>query len=341
MSLIEENNELKSLIIEIKAKVRAAQIMALRSVNKELIALYFDIGKSIVLKQEEHGWGKAVVAKLAQELQLEFQGSKGFSLANLWRMRGFYLTYNQNEKLAQAVREIGWSHNLLIIQRCEDNLEREYYIQMTRRNAWSRETLSNAIANGSYRAFLMSQTNFDTSLPESRIKDARLAVKDEFIFNFLDLEDDHLEKELERGLVNNIRKFLTEMGNYFTFVGSQFCLEVDNKEYFIDLVLYHRKLRCLIAIELKQKEFQPEYAGKMQFYLSALDDLVRLENEEPSIGIIICKEKSRTTVEYTLRHVNKPVGVATYKTSKTLPKEIKDLLPSPEEIAQHLRVFEE
>lgn len=341
MTSIEQNVEFTKLITDIKMKVRTAQVSAFRSVNKELIDLYWDIGKSIVDKQEEQGWGKAIVEKLAYELQLEFPGSKGFSGRGLWRMRIFYLTYKENLKLTQLVTEIGWSHNLLIIERCKDNLEREYYIQMTRRNGWSRDSLGSSIKNKSYESFLLSQTNFQITLPSSRINDAKLAVKDEFTFNFLDLEDDHLEKELERGLINNIRKFLIEMGSYFTFVGSQFRLEVDDKEYFIDLVLYHRKLRCLVAIELKKVEFQPEHAGKMQFYLSALDDLVKLEDEQPSIGIIICKEKSRTTVEYTLRNLNKPVGVSTYSTSSVLPKEIKGLLPTPEEITHHLRVFEE
>jgi predicted nuclease of restriction endonuclease-like (RecB) superfamily len=216
---------------------------------------------------------------LAHELQLEFSGTSGFSLANLWRMRNFYLTYTDNQKLAPLVREIGWSHNLLIIERCKDNLEREYYIQMTIRNAWSRDTLSISIKNRSYEKFLLSQHNFETNLPKTKLKDTRLAVKDEYTFSFLELEDEHLEKDLELGLIANIRNFLIEMGSYFAFVGSQYKLEVADEEYFIDLLLYHRKLRCLVALEFKQGKFQPEYAGKMQFYLSALDDLVRLGGE--------------------------------------------------------------
>ena len=287
------------------------------------------------------GWGKSVVEMLAHELQLEFPGTSGFSERNVWYMRNFYYTYKDNPKLQQLVAEIGWSHNLLIIERCKNNLEREYYIQMTRRNSWSRNSLSTGISNQSYEKFLLSQNNFETMLPEARQKDARLAVKDEYTFSFLDLEENHLEKELERGLINNIRKFLTEMGSYFTFVGNQYRLEVDEDEYFIDLLLYHRKLRCLVAIELKRDKFKPEFAGKMQFYLAALDDLVRLEGENPSIGIIVCQDKSRTKVEYTLRDVNRPMGVATYTANKKLPKEMEGLLPTEEEIAHHLRVFEE
>ena len=284
MSEIINNNEYKEFIAFIKEKVRNSQTIALRAVNKELIELYEEIGRSIVKKQEEQGWGKSVVEILAHELELEFPGTRGFSLANLWRMRNLYLTYEGNEKLVQLVREIGWSHNLLIIERCKNNLEREYYIQMTRRAGWSRNTLATSITNQAYEKFLLSQNNFEKTLPEESQKDARLAIKDDYTFSFLDLEDSHLEKELERGLVDNIRKFLTEMGTYFAFVGSQYRLEVDGDEYFIDLLLYHRKLRCLVAIELKRDKFQPEFAGKMQFYLSALDDLVRLEEESPSIA---------------------------------------------------------
>ena len=338
---IENTKSYREFFVEIKEKVRASQLTALRAVNKELISLYWSIGELIVKKQEEQGWGKAVVDLLGKELQLDFSGVKGFSSRNLWNMRNFYLNYKDNVKLQQLVAEIGWSHNLIILERCKDDLEREYYLQMVQRNSWSRDTLASSIKNQSYEKFLLNQTNFDKSYPLPQQKQAKLAVKDEYTFGFLDLEDDHLEKELERGLMNNIRKFLLEMGNYFTFVGSQYRLEVDKKEFFIDLLLYHRKLKSLIAIELKRGEFMPEYAGKMQFYLTALDNTVRLEGEGPSIGIIICREKSRTLVEYTLKDVNKPMGVATYTTGHHLPSDVIDLLPTPEEIADHLRVFEE
>ena len=340
MSEIVNNTEYKEFIIYIKDKIRSSQTTALIAVNKELIELYWEIGRSIVNKQEIQGWGKSVVEVLAHELQLEFPGSKGFSERNIWYMRNFYYTYQENSKLQQLVAEIGWSHNLLVIERCKNNLEREYYIQMTRRNGWSRNTLATSIANQSYEKFLLSQHNFEKALPEARQKDARLAIKDDYTFSFLDLEEDHLEKELESGLINNIRKFLTEMGNYFTFVGSQYRLEVDGDEYFIDLLLYHRKLRCLVAIELKRGKFQPEFAGKMQFYLSALDDLVKIEGENPSIGIIVCQEKSRMKVEYTLKDLYKPIGIATYSASSELPKEMDGLLPTEEEILHHMRVFE-
>ncbi|AIL66144.1 hypothetical protein NOVO_09175 (plasmid) [Rickettsiales bacterium Ac37b] len=338
---ITDTKQFTEFFVAIKEKVKSAQYTALKAVNKELISLYWEVGKIIVQKQAEQGWGKSVVELLAKELQAEFPGTQGFSVTSLWRMRNFYLAYHNDSKLAQAAREIAWTHNFVIIERCKDNLEREYYIQIVRRSGWSRETLMRAIKNQSYEKFILNQTNFETKLSPVMSKEAKLALKDEYSFDFLELGEKHAERDLERELLNNIRRFLTEMGHYFTFVGSQYRIEVDDKEFFIDLLLYHRKLRCLVAIELKRKEFKPEYLGKMQFYLSALDDLVRLDDENPSIGIIVCEEKSRTMVEYTLRDVNKPMGVATYTTEESLPKAFKGLLPSPEEIAHHLRVFKE
>jgi predicted nuclease of restriction endonuclease-like (RecB) superfamily len=330
----------REFFVEIKERIQSAQLRALRVVNRELIDLYWGIGELIVKKQDEQNWGKAVVEVLAHELQLDFPGIQGFSSRNLWNMRNFFLTYKDNEKLQQLVAEIGWSHNVAILERCKDNLEREYYMQMAIRNSWSRETIISSIKNQSYEKFLLNQTNFEYTLPEKKFAQAKLAVKDDYTFNFLELSDGHLEKELERGLVDNIRRFLLEMGHHFTFVGNQYRIEVDNKEFYIDLLLYHRKLRSLVAIELKRGEFQPEYIGKMQFYLTALDNTVRVEGENPSIGIIICREKSRTLVEYTLKDVNKPMGVATYTTGKTLPSNIANLLPTPEEIAKHLKIFD-
>lgn len=336
---IENSKIFNQFLIEIKTKIKTAQTTALKVVNGGLIQLYFDIGKSIVEKQEERGWGKSVVEMLSRQLQLEFNNTLGFSASNLWRMRNIYLTYKNNLKLAQIVREISWSHNLLIMERCKDNLEREYYIQMVRKGQWSRETLSSSIKNHSYQKFLLSQTNFDQTLSSKRKEDARMAIKDEYSFSFVNLTDDHLERDLEKALINNIKKFLIEIGNYFTFIGNQYRIEIEGEEYFIDLLLYHRKLRCLVAIDLKIGKFKPEYAGKMQFYLSALDDLVKLEDEQSSIGIIICQEKNRTKVEYTLRDLKKPVGVATYNTSINLPKEIENLLPSKDEIVKYLKML--
>ncbi|MBL7038655.1 MAG: DUF1016 family protein [Pirellulaceae bacterium] len=324
------------LLAAVKERVRAAQYKALKAVNKQLVGLYWDIGRLIIERQHGASWGKAVVEKLAADLQAEFPGIKGFSAANLWRVRRFYESYAANEKLAPLVREIGWSHNLIILERCKDPLEREFYIRMTKKFGWSKNVLIHQIENQSYQATLLGQTNFDQAVTPAIRGQAKLAVKDEYTFDFLELGAEHSERELERALIARIEDFLRAMGGMFAFIGSQFSMEVEGKEYFIDLLLFHRRLRCLVAIDLKIGEFEPEFVGKMQFYLAALDDLVREPDENPSIGIILCKEKRRTIVEYTLRDARKPIGVATYRTVKRLPKELKGQLPCPAEIAKLL-----
>jgi predicted nuclease of restriction endonuclease-like (RecB) superfamily len=328
-------------VVSVKQRILQSQYEALKRVNKELIALYWDIGKSIVEKQDAFGWGKSVVKNLAGDLQKEFTGIKGFSVQNLWNMRQFYLEYRDNSKLQALTGEITWTHNLTVIQKCKDNLEREFYIQMTKRYGWTYRVLSNHIENQSYKKFLLNQTNFDETVPHKYKDQAKLAVKDAYVFDFLELGEEHSERELESAIVKNIGKFLTQMGNDFAFMGNQYRLEVDGEEYFIDLLLFHRRLKSLIAVELKIGKFKPEYAGKMNFYLSALNDLVRLEDENPSIGMIICKDKNRTTVEYALRDSNKPIGVSSYHLLEKLPQELKLFLPSSEEIVERLSVFNE
>jgi len=325
-----------ALLVAVKERVRAAQYQALKAVNRELVGLYWDIGRLIVERQANAGWGKAIVQQLAADLQREFPGIGGFSASNLWRMKAFFETYAGSEKLAPLVREISWSQNLIILERCSDPLEREFYLRMTRKFGWSKNVLIHQIENQSYEKTLLGQTNFDRTLtPELRAQ-AKLAVKDEYTFDFLELGAEHSERELERALIARIEDFLRAMGGLFAFVGSQFRLEVEDKEYFIDLLLYHRRLKCLVAVELKIGEFQPEFVGKMQFYLTALDCHVREPDENPSIGIILCKEKNRTIVEYALQDGRKPIGVATYQIVRRLPKELKGQLPGPEEIAKLL-----
>ncbi|MFH2067557.1 MAG: PDDEXK nuclease domain-containing protein [Pseudomonadota bacterium] len=329
-----------ALLIQVKERVRSAQYEALKAVNKELIGLYWDIGRLIVERQAGDTWGKSVVERLSEDLRREFPGIGGFSASNLWRMKSFYETYTSSEKLAPLVREIAWSHNIIILERCEDLLQREFYIRMTRKFGWSKNVLIHQIENQSYEKTLLGQTNFDQALTPAQQSQAKLAVKDEYTFDFLELGKEHSERELERALIARVEDFLRAMGGMFAFLGSQFRLEVEDKEYFIDLLLYHRRLKCLVAVELKIGEFQPEFVGKMQFYLTALDRQVREEGENPSIGIILCKEKNRTIVEYALHDARKPIGVATYRIVKRLPKELKGQLPSPAEIAKLLENVE-
>jgi predicted nuclease of restriction endonuclease-like (RecB) superfamily len=326
-----------SLLSALKERVRAAQYQGLLAVNKELVSLYWDIGRMICKRQAGGAsWGKSVVARLSADLRAEFPGTRGFSAQNLWYMRQFYLAYHNQAKLQPLVGEISWAKHLAIMTKCQDDLEREFYIRMTKKFGWSKNVLIHQIENQSYEKTLLGQTNFDRALtPELRAQ-AKLAVKDEYTFDFLEMGEEHSERELERALIARIEDFLRAMGGLFAFVGSQFRLEVDSKEYFIDLLLYHRRLKCLVAIELKIGEFEPEFVGKMQFYLAVLDAQIREPGENSSIGIILCKEKNRTIVEYALHDARKPIGVATYRTVKRLPKELKGQLPTPEEIIKLL-----
>lgn len=325
-----------ALLVQVKERVRSAQYEALKAVNKELVGLYWDIGRLLVGRQAGASWGKSVVERLSEDLRGEFPGIGGFSASNLWRMKNFYETYASSEKLAPLVREIAWSHNIVILERCEDSLQREFYIRMTRKFGWSKNVLIHQIENQGYEKTLLGQTNFDQALTPDQRPQAKLAVKDDYTFDFLELGEAHSERELERALIARVEDFLRAMGGMFAFLGSQYRLEVEEKEYFIDLLLYHRRLKCLVAVELKVGEFEPEFVGKMQFYLAALDESVREKDENPSVGIILCKEKNRTIVEYALRDARKPIGVATYRIVKRLPKEFKGQLPSPDEIAKLL-----
>ncbi len=274
-------------------------------------------------------------------MQKEFPGAKGYSSANLWRMRNFYLSYKDSKKLAPLVREISWTNNLAILEKCKDELEREFYIQMSKRYGWSKRLLINYIEAETYEKYLLNQTNFDLTLPEERRNQAKLAVKDEYSFDFAELSPEYSEHELEIQLVRNIRNFLVEMGGDFAFLGNQYHLSVGNKDLYIDLLLFHRRLKSLVAIELKIGEFEAEYAGKMQLYLEVLDEKIKLPEENSSIGIIICKSKDKTVVEYALRSTNSPIGVATYQIRNSLPENMKSLLPNPEEIIERLKVFDD
>lgn len=324
------------LLSEIKERVRAGQYEALKAVNKELIALYWDIGRMIVARQRGESWGKSVVQRLAGDLQSEFPGVAGFSAQNLWRMKQFYQAYAKKPKLSPMVREIGWSHNVIILMECKADLEKEFYLRMTRKFGWSKNVLIHQIENKSYEKTLLNQTNFDRALPMSIRNQAKLAVKNDYMFDFLELGEEHSERQLERAILSKIEAFLREMGGMFTFAGSQYRLEVEGEEYFIDLLLYHRALKALVAIELKIGKFVPEFVGKMQFYLTLLDRKVRMPGENPSIGIILCKSKQKTIVEYALWQSSKPIGVATYKVVHHLPQSLKGKLPEPSQIVKLL-----
>ncbi len=329
-------------IADIKAQIKSAQYRALQKVNSEQIQLYWNIGKTILERQQQFGWGKSIVEVLASELQKEFVGIDGFSARNLWYMRNLYDQYSKSTVILQPmVAEIPWTHNIIIIEKCKDEHERLFYIHQTKEYRWSKTLLINAIEAQNYQRMLINQTNFSQTLPVQTAGMASLMAKDEYMFGFLNLTEPYNEAQLEQAILSNIRNFLIELGGDFTFVGNQYPLRVDDKTFEIDLLLYHRQLQCLVAVELKTEEFQPEFAGKMNFYLGALNALVKKTHEQASIGIIICKSKSRTVVEFALQDVNKPIGIATYNLMEKLPQNIQQFFPTNEEFVERVESITE
>ena len=321
---------------EVKQKIQTARLEAFRSVNRVTIRVYWEIGQGIIERQRRLGWGKNVVVRLSADLRKAFPGTEGFSTTNLWYMRQFYQAYEASPKLQQSVGEIPWGQNLLIMAKAKNQAEREFYIGQTLRQGWTRDVLLNQIESRAFQRFADRQHNFPQALPKHLAEQADCALKDGYMLDFLGDVEPVLERDLHQRLLTHIKEFLVELGIGFTFVGSQFRLAVKGKEYFIDLLFYHRHLKCLSAVELKIGDFKPEHAGKMNFYLQLLDDYVRLPGENPSIGIILCKRKDRFEVEYALRGQTKPMGVARYIFSKTLPRKMAGELPSPNQIKKGL-----
>ena len=293
---VERPQGYSNILDSISLKIRSAHARALTAVNKELIEVYRDIGKTIYEQKESGKWGDAVVRTLASDLQKKFPGMRGFSYRNLYIMSDLYTTYKNSEKVQTLSAQISWSHNVAILSKCKDLLEKEFYMRMSKKNGWTYRVLIHHIEGGAYENTLLAQSNFKKNLPTNLYPEAALVVKDEFLLDFAGLRNKHSEEALERSIVRNIEAFLREVGTSISFLGSQYRVELEGQEFFIDLLFYHRRLRSLIAVELKVSEFIPEYVGKMQFYLSVLDDKVRLKEENPSIGIILCKSKKRTVV---------------------------------------------
>ncbi len=335
--------EYAQTLADLKQHVRQAQIKATLSVNKELLSLYWSIGKMIAEKETAHGWGAKLIEQLAEDLQNEFPGISGFSRANVFRMKAFFLNY---AIVAQAVRQledlpimtIPWGHNVVLLQKLKNNDQRFWYAKKAIENGWSRSTLEMWIKADLYNREGKAITNFKHTLPIPDSDMAQQSLKDPYIFDFLTLHEKHLEKDVEQGLIDHIQKFLLELGEGFAFVGRQYHLEIGNKDYYIDLLFYHLKLRCFIVIELKAREFDPRDAGQINFYLSAVDDLIRTPEDNPTIGLILCKTKDNFTAEYALRDIKKPIGVAGYEATlvESLPKKFKGSLPTIQEIEAEL-----
>jgi predicted nuclease of restriction endonuclease-like (RecB) superfamily len=323
----------------LKNRIQAAQQRAVLAVNLELLQLYWRIGRDILLRQQEQGWGAKVIARLAQDLRAAFPEMKGFSRANLLYMRSFaekWPDFHSDPFVQQAVGQIPWGHNLVLISKVKTREARLGYAELCRRNGWSRNVLVHQIETRLLERRGVAASNFSTTLPEPQSELAQQTFKDPYVFDFLNLGEEAKERDIEAALTQQITSFLLELGAGFAFVGRQTHMEVDGEDYFIDLLFYHLQLRCYIVIELKSGDFKPEYVGKLSFYLSVVDSQIKTEADAPSIGLLLCKSRKNVIAEYALRDNNKPIGIAEYQIGSRLPDEIGRRLPSIERIVQTL-----
>ena len=335
------NNEFyKQLLTDVKQKIQHAQVKAVVAVNQELLLLYWEIGKLIVERQEKEGWGAKVREQLSKDLKKTFPTMKGFSKRNLLYMKQFAEAYPNFQITQVPLAQISWYHNITLLQKCSDEKIRFWYAQQALENGWSRDVMVHQIEWKLHERQGKAITNFSKNLPSSQSDMAKQALKDPYILNFLNLQKDALERELEDAIVKHITKFLLELGKGFAFVGRQYYLEIGGDEFFIDLLFYHLELRCYVAIDLKTGKFKPEYAGKMNFYLSVLDDTVKKEYDKPSIGIVLCKSKNNVMAEYALRNIDRPIGISEYELTKAIPKNLQSQLPTIEDLERELKDIE-
>lgn len=326
------------LLAVLKERIRAAQLRAVLTVNHELIGLYWSMGREILVRQGREGWGSKVVDRLASDLHKAFPGMAGFSRSNLLSMRAFAEAYPEASIVQQLVGQIPWGHNVLLLNRVKRSEHRLWYVQATIANGWSRSVLDAQVATHAHRRQGRAITNFKRTLPAGRSDLAQQTLKDPYTFEFLNIAASTRERDLEQALVDHIQKVLLELGTGFAFVGRQVPLKVGRKDYFLDLLFFLLKLRCYIVVELKMEAFEPEHAGKMNFYLTAVDERLRHPDDAPSIGLLLCKDNDKLVVEYALRDVSKPMGVAEWRTRlvATLPKKLRNALPTVEEIEREL-----
>lgn len=349
------------LLAEIKARIQQAQTRAMFAANAELVRLYWDIGRMIDSRQQEEGWGAAVIPRLAKELKNELPEQKGYSERNIGRMIAFYRSYptpaeflpqpvaklTASDEAAQGAHEtsspghsilwlIPWGHHALLMEKVSDLAARRWYMEQTLANGWSRNVLLLMIESAAHRRQGHAVTNFDQLLPTPQSDLARQALKDPYIFDFLTLEEPFHERELETGLIQHLEKFLLELGQGFAFVGRQYRIEVGNSDFYIDLLFYHLKLRAFVVIDLKTGPFRPEYAGKLNFYCNVVNDKLRHSTDQPTIGLILCQGKDRVLAEYALSGIDKPIGVSSYELTRALPQDFQSALPTVEEIEAEL-----
>jgi predicted nuclease of restriction endonuclease-like (RecB) superfamily len=348
-NLITKNTEITAtlpagydeLLHDIKARVQTAQMRATVAVNTGLVLLYWQIGSDISKRMQEHGWGAKVVDQLAIDLRRELPDMTGFSLRNLRYMRSFAEAWPQESILQQLVAKLPWGHNVRLLDYLKTREERLWYARATIEYGWSRNVLVHQIESRIYERQGKATTNFERTLPLPQSDLARQLLKDPYNFEFLTLQQDAEERELEKGLIAHIQKFLLELGSGFAFVGRQYHLEIGGEDFYIDLLFYHLKLRSYIVIELKSGRFKPEYAGKINFYLAVVDDLLRHPDDAPSIGLVLCKEKSQVVAEYSLRNMASPIGVSEYQITEALPDVLKRSLPTVEQLEAELAGIEE
>lgn len=317
---------------DLKKRISNARIKAALAVNKELVLLYWQLGRDIIERQKTEGWGSKVVTQLAKDLKREFPDMKGFSRTNLMYMRSFAESWPDEQFVHQLGGQIPWKHNCVLLDKVKDPNARRWYIQKTVEHGWSRKVLTMQIETNLHQRQGSAVTNFERTLPPAQSDLARQMLKDPYSLDFLTISEEVAERELEQALITHIREFLLELGVGFSFVGSQVRLEVEGDEFFMDLLFYHLKLRCYVVIELKTTDFKPEYAGKMNFYVSAVDDLMRHPDDQPTIGIVLCKSSKKTIAEYALRNVSTPIAVSTHK----LPKKLQASLPTPEQLEMEM-----
>ena len=320
----------------LKERIRTAQIKAALAVNKELVMLYWQLGREILQRQEQEGWGAKVIDQLSKDLKREFPDNTGFSPRNLKYMRAFAEAWRDEAIVQQVVAQIPWGHNVRLLDMVKDQEERLWYAQQTIENGWSRNVLVLQIESGLIHRSGQAVTNFSRTLPSPQSDLAQSLLKDPYNLEFLTISKDAQERELERALVNHIRDFLLELGMGFAFLGNQYPIEVDGREFRLDLLFYHVKLHSYIVVELKMGEFEPEHSGKMNFYVAAVDNILRSPNDNRTIGIILCRSKSKTIVEYSLQGMEGPIGVSAF----TLPAPLNENLPTVEQLEMELNAVE-
>lgn len=327
-----DHTDYNHFFLDLKSRIRAARTRAALAANLELVLLYWQIGRDILERQGREGWGAKVIERLATDLRTEFPDMKGFSPRNMLFMRAFAEAYSDEAIVKQLVSLLPWGHVIRLIQKVKSPDEREWYIRKAFEQGWSRDILVMQIESRLFHRQGKAVNNFAGTLPPLQSDLAQQTLKDPYLFDFLGLGNEAQEREVERELVKHITSFLLELGTGFSFVGRQVHLEVEGEDFFIDLLFYHLKLRCYVVIELKATSFKPEYAGKLNFYLSAVDATMRHENDNPSIGLILCKDRKGLIAEYALKDIAKPVGVSEYQLVAAIPENLKGSLPTIEEL---------